>query len=157
MKKNKLLFAITIAIVFPFSVFAGSKQESIDSFLKMLEDSGSVLHENKLIKNQPTNRFVTNVKLQGLNKVTGRTFEMESEIGKSINFERLEIVPLKCWKSYPEENTENKLLLKIFETETKSKKKKMIFYGWIFSSSPSVSGLEHSLYDIKLEDCYNKN
>jgi hypothetical protein len=153
MKKNKLLF--TIIIAFSCNVFAGPGQDNVDGFLKMLEDNSSVLREDKFIRNQPANRFVKNVKLQGLNKVTGRTFEMESEVGKSINFERLEIVPIKCWKSYPEENIENKLLLKVFEIEAKSEKKKMIFYGWIFSSSPSVSGLEHPLYDIKLEDCYN--
>ena len=86
-----------------------------------------------------------------INKITGKTSVIEAKIGDTIQFEQLEILFLKCWKSYPEENTENKLLLKIFEN--KDGKKNLIFYGWFFSSSPSISGLEHSLYDLKLLTC----
>jgi hypothetical protein len=107
----------------------------------------------KLIKNQPPERFVTGVRLQLLDKITGRVTKVEARVGDRIRFGRLEILPLKCWKSYPEENPENKLLLKIFEISSHGEKSKRIFYGWIFSSAPSVSGLEHSLYDVKLKNC----
>jgi hypothetical protein len=107
----------------------------------------------RLIANQPPERFVNNVELQMLDKITGRASKVEAKIGTRIIFERLEIEPLKCWKSFPEENPENKLLLKIFEVNRQSGKSKRIFYGWIFSSTPSISGLEHPLYDVKLKNC----
>ncbi|MDR2777636.1 MAG: DUF2155 domain-containing protein [Rickettsiales bacterium] len=107
----------------------------------------------RLIKNQPRERFVTSVELQVLDKVTGKASKIEAKVGDKITFERLEILLLKCWKSFPEESPENKLLLKIFELNHHSGKSRRIFYGWIFSSTPSVSGLEHPLYDVKLRNC----
>lgn len=145
--KNKLILFTLFFSIFYGNLFAND----VDSFLKELEEGINVINENNLIKNQPEDRFVNKVKLHGLNKVTGKTFVIEAKIGDVIKFEQLEILFLKCWKSYPEENTENKLLLKIFEN--KDDKKNLIFYGWFFSSSPSISGLEHSLYDLKLLTC----
>ncbi|MDR1499156.1 MAG: DUF2155 domain-containing protein [Rickettsiales bacterium] len=153
----RIFAIIAIVILFSGNVIANSEpeQKDIDSFLNGLDGGDRTLYEDKLVKNQPADRFVENVELQILNKITGKSFRIKTKVGKSSIFERLEILPLKCWKSYPEENPENKLLLKVYETNSKSEKKKVIFYGWIFSSSPSISGLEHSLYDLKLEDCHN--
>lgn len=154
--KNKLYYYCVFIIIIFFSFNSNSKEENINNFLDKLEQNKNSIYEDRLIKNQPENRFVNNVKLQGLNKITGKTFKIETKINNVLNFERLEIIPLKCWKSYPEESPENKLLLKIYENNTKTHEKKLIFFGWILSSSPSISGLEHPLYDIRLEDCYNK-
>jgi hypothetical protein len=123
-------------------------------FIRSLENEPRNQSNDKLlVGNQPSERFTNNVELQLLNKITGKIYKIKAKIDKPVIFERLEIVPLKCWKSFPEENPENKLLLKIFETKQHDIKKKLIFYGWIFSSTPSVSGLEHSLYDVELKDC----
>jgi hypothetical protein len=116
-------------------------------------ESGSHSGSKLLLRNQPAERFVDNVELQLLNKVTGKVHQIKAKIGKTVTFERLQIILLKCWKSFPEENPENKLLLKIFETNQHSGLKKLIFYGWILSSTPSVSGLEHPLYDVELKNC----
>ncbi len=110
----------------------------------------------KTIGSTEKSRFVDTIKVNLLNKTTGKTITLVSKIGSTINFERIEILPLKCWKSYPEEAPENKLLLKVYEKDIINNTKKMIFFGWIFSSSPSISGLEHSLYDITLIDCFNE-
>ena len=79
----------------------------------------------------------------------------KTKIGKVLKFERLIVKPILCWKSYPEENPENKLLVKIYEV--RGKNKKLLFYGWIFSSTPSISGLEHQFYDVVLKNCFNKD
>ncbi|MBR2141334.1 MAG: DUF2155 domain-containing protein [Rickettsiales bacterium] len=142
---------IKFFVVLFFLIVGSARANDINSFLNELENEENVTNTKNLIKNQPKNRFVDKVKLHGLNKITGKTSTLNGVIGESIQFEKLEISLLKCWKSYPEENTENKLLLKIFEVD--GEKKELIFYGWFFSSSPSVSGLEHPLYDLKLLDC----
>lgn len=90
--------------------------------------------------------------LQGLDKVTAKISTFEVKVGDSAEFKRLEVHPKKCWKSPPEENPENKVLLEIYENRLDGKKEKL-FYGWMFSSSPGLSTLEHPVYDITLIDC----
>lgn len=148
MKKNSLFL---LFLIFSFNSYS----ENMDMFLRDLQKTDVSIEEKNLIKNQPTDRFVDYAKLQALNKTTGESIVLEVKIGDKVKFGDLEIEALKCWKSYPEERIENKLLLKIYEKKKKSFTKERIFYGWFFSSSPSVSSLEHSLYDVKLITCYN--
>jgi hypothetical protein len=96
--------------------------------------------------------FADIVVLQGLDKVTAKISTFEVEVGESAKFKRLEVHPKKCWKSPPEENPENKVLLEIYENRLDGKREKL-FYGWMFSSSPGLSSLEHPVYDIALIDC----
>ena len=149
MRKNSLLFLILLLFSF------NSYSENMDIFLRDLQTKDVSEEEKNLIKNQPADRFVNYAKLQALNKTTGESVVLEVKVGDSVKFGDLEIEALKCWKSYPEERIENKLLLKVYEKKKKSFTKERIFYGWFFSSSPSVSSLEHPLYDIKLITCYN--
>lgn len=110
------------------------------------------------IKNQPENRFADIAIVRILNKITGKTTILTIEIGKNITFEDLDLQFLKCWKSYPQEVPENKLLLKINDNTISDLKKINVFFGWIFSSSHSLNGLEHQYYDIDLVDCkFNEN
>lgn len=147
MQKNNKILLVLILI---FNIINITILSS-DTFSKDLENS----FEKNLIKNQPKDRFVNKIKLQILDKITGKTSQVDVEIKTKVIFEKLEIIPILCWKSYPEESPESKLLLKIYEK--KSKTKKLIFFGWIFLSSPSISGLEHSLYDVTLIDCVREN
>lgn len=96
--------------------------------------------------------FTDIVVLQGLDKITAKISTFEVEVGESAEFKRLEIHPKKCWKSPPEENPENKVLLEIYENRLDGKREKL-FYGWMFSSSPGLSSLEHPVYDITLIEC----
>jgi hypothetical protein len=96
------------------------------------------------------------VTILALNKITAKSFLHDVEVGKSFKFERLSVQPLFCWKSSPEDVPENKVLLKITETKLDGNNEQ-IFYGWIFSSSPGLSPLEHSMYDITVVDCKNDN
>lgn len=106
------------------------------------------------IGNTNPNRFVNTASIRFLDKITAKSTTKLVKIGEREQFNKLIVLPLKCWKSYPEEMPENKLLIKVFKIN-KNKEKKMIFYGWIFSSTPSISGIEHPMYDITLEDCSN--
>ncbi len=92
------------------------------------------------------------VVLQALNKITAKSYRYEVKIGDKIEFERLIVEPLFCWKSSPADIPENKVLLKITENKL-DKTKDEIFYGWMFSSSPSISSMEHPMYDITIVDC----
>ena len=87
-----------------------------------------------------------------LNKITAKSYSYDIGVGKKAKFERLLIEPLFCWKSSPEDVAENKALLKITETKV-DKTDSVVFYGWMFSSSPGISTLEHPMYDITVVDC----
>lgn len=138
-----------LIFLFLFNIASIEASENLNSVIDNITGT-------KTIGNTNSNRFVNTIKINILNKTTGKTITLVNKIDSTINFERIEILPLKCWKSYPEEAPENKLLLKVYEKDVINKTKKMIFFGWIFSSSPSISGIEHSLYDITLIDCFNE-
>lgn len=92
------------------------------------------------------------VVLQGLNKVTGHISKLQGPLGTVMNFGTLEIIARKCWKAAPEERPENAALLEIRETKA-DEAPKSLFVGWMFSSSPALSGLENPVYDITMIAC----
>lgn len=95
--------------------------------------------------------------LQGLNKVVGRVSRLEIPLGAMVRFENLEIIARKCWKSPPDERPENAALLEIREVKA-GEEPKQIFLGWMFSSSPGLSALEHPVYDVTVLSCeYRKD
>lgn len=90
--------------------------------------------------------------LQGLNKVTGNILKFDGPIGTVLRFGNLEIVARRCWKAPPEDRPESAALLEISELRA-GEEPKAIFLGWMFASSPGLSGLEHPVYDITVLDC----
>lgn len=92
------------------------------------------------------------ITLQGLNKVTGHISQLEAPVGTVMHFGTLEIVARRCWKSAPEERPENAALLEILELKP-AEAPSRIFLGWMFSSSPGLSGLEHAVYDVTVLAC----
>lgn len=104
-------------------------------------------------------RFNNIAVVQALNKTTAKTSIIDLKVGEKISYGSLKIIAHKCWQSPLEQKPENKILLEIFEVKNETSEKlpeKRIFYGWTFSSSPSISGLEHPIYDIIAINCKNK-
>jgi hypothetical protein len=90
--------------------------------------------------------------LQGLNKVTGHILKLDAPVGTVMRFGNLEIIARRCWRSNPEDRPENAALLDISELKP-GEVPQRIFLGWMFSSSPGLSGLEHPVYDITVVSC----
>jgi hypothetical protein len=99
------------------------------------------------IKDVKEDNQANKVSILILNKVTTKSYNLSIEIGKTKTFDRFTIEPLFCWKSLPTEIEENKVLLKIKENSQD------IFYGWMFSSSPSINPFEHPMFDISVINC----
>ena len=53
----------------------------------------------------------------------------------------------------PEEPPENAAFVTIHDRGYNGQDPSLIFSGWIFSSSPAVSALEHPVYDLTLLAC----
>ncbi|MCD6035633.1 MAG: hypothetical protein K0R63_1374 [Rickettsiales bacterium] len=96
--------------------------------------------------------YTPKVRLQGLNKITARTFPLNLKAEEHVSFDILEVVVHKCWKSPPEQRPESKALIEVWEHKG-GEDKKQIFYGWMFASSPSLSALEHPVYDLVVVEC----
>jgi len=90
--------------------------------------------------------------LQGLDKISARTSQIEAPVGASIKFGTLSIVVRDCEQSPPEDTPENAAFVQIYETPP-GEDTKRLFSGWMFSSSPALSELEHPVYDVTLLAC----
>lgn len=95
------------------------------------------------------------IKLRGLNKVTARISVIEEPLGTVMRFGNLEIIAHRCWRAKPEEQPENAALLEIRELKP-GEGPQTVFSGWMFSSSPALSSLEHPVYDVTLLTCEYK-
>lgn len=92
------------------------------------------------------------VLLQALDKTTGRTSFLTARVGEPYEFGDLVIEVEKCMKRPPEETPENSAFINVVEKEGDE-----IFHGWMFSSNPALSGMEHPVYDIWVVECKDKN
>ena len=88
------------------------------------------------------------VLLQGLDKTTGRTSFLTLNVGEPYKYGDLVVLAEKCMKRPPEETPENSAYLTIHEGDDKE-----VFKGWMFSSNPALSAMEHSVYDIWVVEC----
>jgi hypothetical protein len=90
--------------------------------------------------------------LQGLDKISARMSRFEAPVGGSIHFGTLLITVRDCEQSAPEDTPENAAFMQIYETPP-GEDTKRLFSGWMFSSSPAISQLEHPVYDVTLLGC----
>ena len=97
------------------------------------------------------------VVLDALDKVTGRVNTIRGPVGEALSFGRLQIVARTCLTRPPEETPENSAFLEIAEVQPKSKTKaestKQVFTGWMFSSNPAISAMDHAVYDVWVVGC----
>ncbi|MDA9231463.1 DUF2155 domain-containing protein [Rickettsiales bacterium] len=112
--------------------------------------------KEKSISKTDNDRFFDTAILQSLNKITAVSSKLEIEVGDKIKFGKVDIKVYRCWRSPAYERPENKILLEISSSDSKKDSNKILFYGWMLSSSPSISGLEHPIYDIVALECVNK-
>lgn len=101
----------------------------------------------------PVKNVVTNgVTLQGLDKQTGRVFITDARVGQAIEFGTLKIIVQHCEKAPLENRQESMAFIRITEQKPNCDVQNL-FSGWMFSSSPALSALDHPVYDIWIKDC----
>jgi hypothetical protein len=99
---------------------------------------------------------VTVAVLQGLDKITARASAMAAPIGQPIRFGTLVITARACVKKPPEEPPNTAAFLEIDEARPQGEQSadvQHLFSGWMFAQSPSLSTLEHAVYDVTVLDC----
>jgi hypothetical protein len=90
--------------------------------------------------------------LRTLDKVTARVSTIQVPVGSATELGSLEVTVRACDKRPPEETPESAAFLEISEAK-QGEPAKMLVSGWMFASSPSLSALEHPIYDIWVVDC----
>ena len=88
-----------------------------------------------------------------LNKTTNKVSKKDILVNSEINWETLNIEVYACFTEPPDEISEDYVLINVkdnFKNIDKS-----IYKGWMISSSPEVTPLEHPIYDLWLLGCSN--
>ena len=90
--------------------------------------------------------------LRGLDKVTGRMSTFSIRVGHVGQFGKTFVKPEACYTHPPEEYPEDSVFLYVFEKSLKGEEIEL-FKGWMFSSNPALSSMEHPVYDIWVIGC----
>lgn len=97
------------------------------------------------------------VRLRSLDKITARTMTFEAKVGSTVRFGEIYIKVQACRKPPPVEKTESAAFLQIWEVDELANKSRWIYSGWMFGSSPSLSAMDHPIYDVWVLECLGKD
>ncbi len=89
--------------------------------------------------------------IQGLDKITARIKTFEVDVSKTHKFGVLDIFVERCIFSKPIFKPESLAYIRIKDNSDRLSEVK--FKGWMFASSPALSALENSVYDISILAC----
>jgi len=90
--------------------------------------------------------------LHALDKIPARVSKLEASVGERVRFGRLIIDVKACRVRPPDEPPESAAFLEIMDLG-RDLQPVQVFRGWMFASSPSLSAMEHPLYDIWVAGC----
>lgn len=142
-----------LKILFIILLFSFQLVNAVD-----VEQSSNQEIEESSSENADEEAFIHNkhyAKVQILNKITAKTSYLDIKVGSEKIWGLIKIQVQTCWKSSPYELSENKILLDISEKKVGREEYSKIFTGWMFSSSPAISTMEHPIYDVVAINCYD--
>ena len=147
-------FLITLSL---FGFCESFAQSSPDS--KKIDETSAQSSGVTYIDDKSDNvKFSSIAIVQILNKTTAKSSLVELKINQKINLGTITLKARKCWQAPLEQKPETKILLEVFENKVTDSINQVVentrvFYGWLFASSPSISGMEHPIYDITAISC----
>lgn len=92
------------------------------------------------------------IRLQALDKVTTRSREVVVGVGDTVRFGTLRIDAAECLVNTPEAAPDSVAFLTIIDNKPAQAAEKL-FSGWMFASSPALSALDSSVYDVWVLAC----
>ena len=108
----------------------------------------------------PTRRQRRRVAIvEAIDKVTAQSMRFEVEVGgRPVRFNKqLVFTARACEVAAPEELVEDSVAYLEISVEPRSSARnvetRQVFKGWMFASTPAVSGLEHPIYDAWIVGC----
>ncbi len=110
-----------------------------------------VLFFSNHLLSEPLNRQYANFKL--LDKISNKLEEKTIKVNDTNSIGTLIIKVYSCFTEPPNEIPEDYVLIDVKDNFQDSKDS--IYTGWMISSSPDVTPLEHPIYDLWLLSCSN--
>ena len=96
------------------------------------------------------------VVLRTVDKLSARTHTFDIPVDKTVKFGNSLFIKVRaCRKSSPLDLPESAAFLQIWERKPAEPKSRWLFSGWMFASSPSLSRLDHAVYDVWVIECRN--
>ena len=145
---NKIGFIALILSVFLSVSFAVMAQEETSSS----EQDTTIIDPDFLKEEGAQYDDYSKVSVRILDKITAATKTFDLEIGKTVAYGNLRIRPMTCKKTPPIEEPESASFLQIWE-KLHEGSDQWVFSGWMFASSPSLSAMEHPVYDVWVTGC----
>lgn len=155
-----LLLYLVLIFFLKSSIYADNIQLSplinLDQIEPSYEFLGDELIDEELNEPLPDDKMLLMHKelniasISILNKITANVDNLEIELKNNYHYGELRIYPIDCYLSNPEEKPETAIYMNIYH-DIKNKK---LFSGWMLKSLPSISAIEHPIYDIWINDCY---
>ena len=118
-----------------------------EEFLSSNEESQ--FFESAQNENDGNNSNDPVVEISILNKITADVDRVKISLKENYFYKELKIYAIDCYTSGPYEKSEIGIYLNIHHRDSKEK----IFNGWMLKTLPSISSMEHPIYDIWVEDC----
>ena len=94
-------------------------------------------------------------KFRLLDKISNKLIDKTIPVNNSDKIETLSVAVYACFTEPPTEISEDYVLVDIVDTFQGLNKN--FYRGWMISSSPEVTPLEHPIYDLWLLGCINDN
>ena len=123
-------------------------QPSYDETIENIEDYKQE-SEKDLVQYKPETKNNLQASLSILNKITAKVNKFTINLKENYEYEDLRIYIIDCYISKPQEKKETAIYLNIYNNESNKK----IFNGWMIKSLPSISSMEHPIYDIWVDNC----
>src|ERR1700749_521576 len=90
--------------------------------------------------------------MRGLDKITGRAFDIVAPVNVPVKFATLTVTARYCYSTPPSETPETAAFVQI-EDARPDKPEKQVFSGWMYASSPGLNAMQHPLYDVWVIFC----
>ncbi|MDG2417093.1 MAG: DUF2155 domain-containing protein [Pelagibacterales bacterium] len=134
---------VQISPLLNFDEISPSYEEVFDEDLNIIIDESQIKQESLEIDD------VDFVIISILNKITANVLQVKLHLKENYFHDELRIYPIYCKINDPDERPEVSVYLNIYDKKNNDK----LFAGWMLKTLPSVSSLEHPLYDIWVNDC----
>ena len=108
------------------------------------------LKNNDFINSKNKNFVESFATISLLNKITAEVKTINIKLKENYIYEELKIYVIDCYNSKSLEKVETAVYLNIYNEKSMNK----IFNGWMIKSLPSISSMEHPIYDLWVDDCY---
>ena len=112
-----------------------------------------ILFYSSPVWSEPIQKEYANFKL--LDKISNKLVEKSIKVNESDFIENLNIQVFSCFTEPPNEIPEDYGLIDV--KDNFQEQEVSIYKGWMISSSPDVTPLEHPIYDLWLLGCSNDN